>query len=471
VSDGFDGGEPEIDFEVLVSAMGDAVYALDADGDIIELNDALARISGYDMAEIREDWPELLYPDAEMERFRDAISEMHRSGEPTTVDATIDGADGPVPVEVMMTPLPTDDGSYRGHVGIVRDVTDRRRRERELEEYETIVQAMPDEVYTLDAEGRFTSIVPASGSETTQAGYRPDEVIGEHVEIVLEDAAIEHAEEVIRNLLGDDDRIKETFETELKASDGDSTPVEIHLALLPTAHEDGFRGTVGVVRDVTEQRARQEVRERQNERLEEFANVVSHDLRNPLNLAMGNVDLLQDEYDDGRLDSVAAAHERMATIIEDVLASTREGDIVQETSRVSLAAVADAAWSTAGNARATIEVVDDVALRADVDRLQRLLENLYRNAIDHGGETVFVTVEPIDADGEPVGFAVADDGPGIPPDDRERVFESGYTRSSDGTGLGLAIVKRIAEAHGWTVAATEGPTGGARFEFTGVEME
>ena len=60
------------------------------------------------------------------------------------------------------------------------------------------------------------------------------------------------------------------------------------------------------------------------------------------------------------------------------------------------------------------------------------------------------------------GFAVADDGPGIPADDRDRVFESGYT-TGDGTGLGLAIVKTIAEAHGWTVSVTESDAGGARF--------
>jgi signal transduction histidine kinase len=66
------------------------------------------------------------------------------------------------------------------------------------------------------------------------------------------------------------------------------------------------------------------------------------------------------------------------------------------------------------------------------------------------------------------GFYVADDGVGIPPDDREAVFESGYS-ADDGTGLGLSIVRQVATEHGWDVSLTGSDAGGARFEFTGVE--
>ena len=103
---------------------------------------------------------------------------------------------------------------------------------------------------------------------------------------------------------------------------------------------------------------------------------------------------------------------------------------------------------------------------ADERRLQRLFENLYRNAVEHGGEDVTVTVGDIDGEG----FFVADDGPGIPPDERDRVFQSGYSGDEDGTGFGLAIVERIVEAHGWAIHVTESDTGGARFEITGLEM-
>jgi signal transduction histidine kinase len=68
------------------------------------------------------------------------------------------------------------------------------------------------------------------------------------------------------------------------------------------------------------------------------------------------------------------------------------------------------------------------------------------------------------------GFFVEDDGPGIPEEMREKVFEAGYSSEEEGTGLGLSIVGTIAEAHGWTVSVTEGREGGARFELTGVDI-
>jgi len=107
-----------------------------------------------------------------------------------------------------------------------------------------------------------------------------------------------------------------------------------------------------------------------------------------------------------------------------------------------------------------------LTLEADPDRLQRLFENLFRNAIEHGRPAVSVEVGAVDdgTAGNPVGFYVADDGPGIPDEDREAVFESRFTSSDGGTGLGLAIVRAIAEAHGWTVSISDSTSGGARFE-------
>lgn len=98
--------------------------------------------------------------------------------------------------------------------------------------------------------------------------------------------------------------------------------------------------------------------------------------------------------------------------------------------------------------------------------MKQALENLFRNAIDHGGESVTVTVGVLDDEN---GFYVSDDGPGIPDEDREDVFDSGFSTHQDRTGFGLAIVKRICEAHSWQISVTESEAGGARFEITGIE--
>ncbi|GAA0654393.1 PAS domain-containing protein [Salarchaeum japonicum] len=204
--------------------------------------------------------------------------------------------------------------------------------------------------------------------------------------------------------------------------------------------------------------------EQKNTQLEEFASIVSHDLRNPLTVASGHLDLAREERESEHLERVADAHERMERLIEDILTLARDGDVVDELRPAEVGGVAESAWQTVDTADATLDATASRDVLADSSRLTQLFENLYRNAIEHGGPSVTVTVRDIEG-----GFAVADDGPGFADVDTDRLFEAGYTTSEDGTGLGLRIVSRIAEAHGWTVEAMESEAGGARFEFTSVE--
>ncbi|WP_435062582.1 GAF domain-containing sensor histidine kinase [Halobaculum sp. EA56] len=198
-----------------------------------------------------------------------------------------------------------------------------------------------------------------------------------------------------------------------------------------------------------------------DERLEEFAEVVSHDLRNPLNVAAGRVDLAAEKVDDPDVASdLATASEalgRVADVVEDARALA-VGERVDDAEPVSLEAVATAAWGgvETGGAELTVEADGDVT--ADRGLLARLLENLFRNAVEHAGDAPRVLVV-----GTADGFAVEDDGPGVPADERGAVFRVGYS-GADGTGLGLGIVARVAEAHGWSVRIEDGERlGGARF--------
>ncbi|EMA59289.1 sensor histidine kinase [Halorubrum lipolyticum] len=237
------------------------------------------------------------------------------------------------------------------------------------------------------------------------------------------------------------------------------------------------RGHVFLLRDVTERERRQtelERREaeleRQNERLEDFAGVVSHDLRNPLAAATAAVELARggDGTDDDALDRAASAHERMDDLIEGLLSLATAGKSVDEVDRVSLDGTARRVWSRLETADATLSVDGpDLPVLADGDRLEQLLSNLFRNAIEHAGEDVAVRVE-IERWADGVTLAVADDGPGVPPDQRSDVTERGVSLGG-GTGLGLAIVGDIAEAHGWELSVEESAAGGARFVISGIE--
>lgn len=205
----------------------------------------------------------------------------------------------------------------------------------------------------------------------------------------------------------------------------------------------------------------------QNARLEALTGMLAHDLRNPLSTALGHVQLLneRDDTEEGRV--VERALERMDDIIDDVLALAKHGEPVSAPTIVHLASVASDAWELAGANDATLVIPTDLGTcRAARSRLQELFENLFANAVRYGSDDVTVEVGRLED-----GFYVADDGPGIPAEDRESVFEYGYTTSQEGTGFGLAIVAEIATAHGWNVALADNDTGGARFEFTGMSTQ
>lgn len=241
-----------------------------------------------------------------------------------------------------------------------------------------------------------------------------------------------------------------------------------------------FNGWVVLFNDVTDREQRKQELERQrdeleetserlerkNERLDKFASLVSHDLRNPLSVAEARLELASDECDSEHLDAVGDAHDRMLVLIEDLLTLAREGKAVTDVEPVGLRGLLEGCWQNVDTREATLRIETDLTVEADQSRLQQLLENLLRNAIDHGGEDVTITVGDVsDADG----FYVEDDGPGIPAEKREQVFEAGYSTAHRGTGFGLNIVKEIVDAHDWTVQLTDGADGGARFEITGIE--
>ena len=204
--------------------------------------------------------------------------------------------------------------------------------------------------------------------------------------------------------------------------------------------------------------------QRQNERLENFASIVSHDLRNPLTVAEGSITLAEETGELEHLVRARNAIDRASALIDDLLVLARAGDTVDSPSSVDFRSIVAESWETIPTEEMTLEVTTERTVQADATRLQQLLENLLRNAVTHGGATV--TVGDL-----PDGFYVEDDGPGIPPESRDDVFEYGYTTADEGTGFGLAIVQEIADAHDWRVQITEGTAGGARFEFTGVSVE
>lgn len=241
-------------------------------------------------------------------------------------------------------------------------------------------------------------------------------------------------------------------------------PVTFELSGQLITDADGtVLGFSGTGRDVTERLEREWHLERQNERLTEFADLLAHDLRTPLAVASGHLELAAEAPSSEHVEAAKAGLGRLEAIIDDIRTATREGVLATDEVTVDVAAVARAAWNHVESDGAVLEPPSSILIDADEARLLRLFENVFANAVTHGpadDERVTVRVEAT-----PAGFAVEDDGRGIAPEDREWVFDPGASRADDGTGFGLYIVRAIAEAHGWAVAVTSGERGGARFEF------
>ncbi|WP_439026075.1 ATP-binding protein [Haloarchaeobius sp. DT45] len=365
----------------------------------------------------------------------------------------------------MGEPKPADDRWVRlvSTIGILGGLYARKERVIELAEHkadlEQRIEASPVGVLVFDTDGTVVDV-------NTQGA----EILGADVDDLLETNPEEQAFEffdIEGTAIPPDDlpvaRVVTTGKPVRGVQLGISTRRGDRWVLVNAApvtnHSDTVEEVVVVVEDMTSRYSWEQEIERQNERLSQFANAVSHDLRTPLSTAATALALAREDPSDRNFDMVDSALSRMDAIIDDVLQLAREGRAVIAPQPVSLASVAGRAWESIGAPEATMEVVGDVTVVADQDRLQRLLENLFRNSIEHGGPDVTVRV------GRAVGgFFVEDDGPGIPPAQRERVFETGYTTGEVGTGFGLAIVREIVNAHDWDVRLTESTTGGARFE-------
>ena len=194
-------------------------------------------------------------------------------------------------------------------------------------------------------------------------------------------------------------------------------------------------------------------------RIEGLMGVLAHELRNPLQLAGLSLEAVREGGEEADLERLADAIDRMDTIVDSTLAMAR-GE-VREVEPVDVHEIVVGIWEDLRAPDAELTIGRPASVEADPALLERLLSNLVRNAIDHGGSAVSVRVGALPD--EP-GFFVEDDGPGVPPGERESIFEWGHTSTSEGLGLGLGFVREIARAHGWAVSVTDGRDGGARFE-------
>lgn len=325
---------------------------------------------------------------------------------------------------------------------------------RSAERLQAIFEHAFDAIVVADDEGRYVDANPAA---CELFGLEREELLGRRIE---EFADPEYDYEAAwARFQSESDR---TGLFPLRRPDG-----EVRLVEYSASREIQTGEHLSILRDVTERVEQERALAEQLERLDEFATTVSHDLRNPLNLAMAKLEFYRETRNDDHYDDAVAALESIDRITGELLTLARRADERGEHTEFSLGEIAREVWAETDTREATLEVVGDRTIRANRGQVHLLLSNLVRNAVGHGGYDVTVRVGPVESDDGSGGFYVEDTGPGIPAEDRDRVFESGYTTGYGGSGVGLTIVQRVADAHDWSVEVGESDEGGARFTFRG----
>jgi PAS domain S-box-containing protein len=437
------------------------------------------------------DWPAFRdYRDALSERAERAapvfLPYLLVAGERGTPRATADVWD--IVDEVIDVPVARAELTTRvENLLSRRELSVELNRSREFNErrFRSLFESTPDPIVVTAADGTVTAVNDAfvdtfDLDRAALLDRRLDEI---------DAAPIEPVERVLLRV-DDPDPGDRTVEFETEGASSDRFVTELNVGVIEQFVETTER--IGIFRDVTARERHRRELERKIDQLERFASVVSHDLRNPLNVAQAKVELAKrdGDHDEAVFDELESVHDRMEQLIEDVLALATQGELVDETEAVDLGGAVRAAWAGVATAPDD-DLVTEGALgvvEADPERLRALLENLFRNAADHAGPGVTVWVGSLP---DRPGFYVADDGPGVPGDgtvdrggngegvgdgdgtgahdgDEADVFAYG-TSNEGGTGLGLAIVDQVASAHGWDVEVVESRDGGARFEIEGAD--
>lgn len=458
----------------IIDAMPVGIVVVDASGRIEFANAALERMFGYSRNELKDAPVEQLMPLPFRHGHQALLAGYVAAPVPRAMGVGRDlyglsRDDRQFPVEIGLSPLRTPSGFKT--IATVSDISERRRRENFFSQlFDNALYGM----LLVDGSGR---ILMANKEVERLFGYPLLELIGQGMEILVPERhrarhpghrAIYAAEPTARNMGANRDLTG-------RHRDGTEIPVEIGLAPIET---DEGGATLAVISDISARKNWEMKLKQANADLDEFTYVASHDLKSPLR---GIADLLDWIGEGAAAGDVAAVQKnlerarlrigRMEQIIEDLLRYARSGEASTANSWLDLPEIIGGVVEVlAVPPEFQIIVSCDVpSMMAARTPLETVLRNLVSNAIKHhdrGGGRIEISVA---ADDAYCVFTVADDGPGIPPPARERIFRLFQTltaKEREGSGIGLAVVKRLVEAHGGriTVDSTDGE-GGARFRF------
>ncbi|MDE3112529.1 MAG: PAS domain-containing sensor histidine kinase [Chloroflexota bacterium] len=471
----------------IVASADDAIIGKLLDGTIVSWNPAAERIYGYAAAEAVGQSVSMLVPPDRPDELPEIMARLARGERIEPYETERVRKDG-ARIRVVLTISPIHDAS--GHVAgastIVRDVSERLRAE---QLFRALLESAPDAVVIVGSEGR---IVLVNSQTEHLFGYARGELVGRPVEMLVPERSV-HPHEIHRQGYFNDPRVRPMgvgLALFGKRKDGTEFPVEISLSPLVT---DEGTLAISAIRDVTDRKAAEEraqllIREQTARaaledalRLrDEFLSVAAHELKTPITSLRGFAELLLRDAADGR-------HERLERGLRRIDEQSRKlGRLLTElldvsrihSGRLSIERVATDLVALAGDVVASLDVPDHIVevvgpptLVAEVDsaRMEQVLTNLIDNSVKYSRPGGRVSVRLAEETGRAV-IVVEDEGPGVAPEDRERIFHP-FVRATprdavSGMGLGLYISRQIVEQHGGTLRGEFPGTAGTRMILT-----
>ncbi len=478
--------ESERRFRAIFNQTFEFMGLLSPEGVLLEVNETALSFGGMQRDEVvgKLFWETRWWSLSEMtrERLRKAVSAA-ASGEFVRYEEDVVGGNGVV-LTVDFSIKPVCDEMGRVHLLIPegRDITERRKVEAERESllrqveaseslFRALVESAPDGIIIVDGEGHITLV---NARAESMFGYPRETMVGMPIE-----ALVPERFRPLHNARRHDFMVSPTPRAMASGEelaglrvDGSEFPVEITLS--PISTHDGHL-VMSIVRDMTERR-RMETALRQAERLVaigQMTAMLSHESRNALQRSMASLLMLQRRVRDNAetlelVQAALAAQDDLRQAYEDV--RQYAGPLSLEKTPTALERVWRDAWEHLAEARETREthLLDDTSgvstwCEIDAYRMLQVFRNLFENALaaTHDMLEIRITCQDTQLDErDALLVCVRDNGPGIKPDQVERVFEPFYTTKTKGTGLGMAIVRRIIEAHGGHIRLDPGEGSG-----------
>jgi PAS domain S-box-containing protein len=439
------------------------VLVLDTGGRIVRFNPYLEKISGYKLEEVLgRDWFSTFVPGQEKENVRQRLMQSVNNMDSNCNISQIVTKEGKIlDIEWSVKSLKDSQDNTVGLLAIGHDITISSRILGELQESETkfrqLFLAESDAIVVFDEETKeFTDMNDAA---ITLYGYSPEEFMRLKITDISEDTGgvFPDTGEIF---IG---RILEQSVRYHKKKNGERFPAEISMGKFSWR---GRKMICQIVRDITDrERMEKELLDR-NRELTNFAYMVSHDLKSPLNLITGYLEMIREEPElfNECYGTVMRQAEEMAELIDSLLQLSRAGKVIDQREKTNVKNLISTVYCMVKPEKINTELVfitDLPDIMGDPDRLSQVFKNLFTNSIQHyDPDKDKLTLEiSHEMNGSHMVLRYRDNGSGINREVMEKIFDSGFThgkKSGKGTGFGLTIVKKVVEAHGGEVWANSG---------------